>query len=68
MVKQKIEDEQAFNETISEFYAHIYLNLKKNKKPAPINDMWIAAFVLQHGLALFTLDAHFKSVAGLMLK
>ena len=56
------------DETTSEFYAHIYLNLKKSGKPIPTNDMWIAASALQHGLALFTLDAHFKSVAGLLLQ
>jgi len=56
------------DEITSEFYAYIYLNLKKIGKPVPTNDIWIAASALQHGLALFTLDAHFKSVAGLMLK
>jgi predicted nucleic acid-binding protein len=30
--------------------------------------MWIAASALQHGLALFSMDAHFEKVDGLMKK
>jgi len=33
----------------------------------PINDIWIAACAFQHGLKLFSADAHFKSVQGLVL-
>jgi predicted nucleic acid-binding protein len=28
--------------------------------------MWIAAIVLQHGLAVFTYDSHFQAIAGLI--
>lgn len=30
--------------------------------PIPTNDIWIAAIVLQHDLALLTGDAHFSSL------
>ena len=55
------------DELTAEFYAHVYWNLKRKGKPIPTNDMWIAASSLQHGLALFTLDAHYNAVDGLML-
>ncbi len=42
-------------------------NLKNRGKPVPSNDMWIAAFAMQHGLSLFTYDAHFKNINGLLL-
>lgn len=56
------------DEITAEFYAQIYWNLKRKGHPVPTNDMWIAASALQHGLALFTLDAHFKAIDGLLLK
>ena len=31
----------------------------------PTNDMWIAASALQHGLAVFTYDDHFRHVQGI---
>jgi predicted nucleic acid-binding protein len=34
--------------------------------PIPTNDIWIAALAMQHGLPLYTRDAHFSSVAGLV--
>lgn len=56
------------DENTAEFYAQVYWNLKRNGTPIPTNDMWIAASALQHGLALFSLDGHFKEVDGLMIK
>lgn len=40
-------------------YADIYLQLKRQGTPIPTNDMWIAALVLQHNLALHSRDRHF---------
>ena len=34
--------------------------------PAPINDVWIAALVLQNGLTLYARDAHFDHLPQLM--
>jgi predicted nucleic acid-binding protein len=56
------------DEVTSEFYAQIYWSLKRKGLPIPTNDMWIAASAFQHSLALFSLDAHFKKINGLMIK
>jgi tRNA(fMet)-specific endonuclease VapC len=53
------------DEETAEFYAEILKNLKEIGKPIPTNDIWIAACAFQHGLKLFTVDAHFKSIQGL---
>lgn len=55
------------DEMTSEFYAHIFIQLRREGLPIPSNDMWIAAVCLQHGRALYTLDTHFGSVKGLVL-
>ena len=44
-------------------YASIYRQLRKQGTPIPTNDMWIAALVLQHSLALCARDAHFDALA-----
>lgn len=43
-------------------YAHIYAQLRRQGTPIPTNDLWIAAIVLQHDLALLTSDAHFSNI------
>lgn len=40
-------------------YAAIYRQLRKQGTPIPINDMWVAALVLQHNVALHARDRHF---------
>jgi len=40
-------------------YADIYRQLRSQGTPIPTNDMWIAALVLQHDLALHSRDRHF---------
>ena len=42
-------------------------SLKEQGTPIPINDVWIAAHVLETGAVLVTYDRHFKQVAGLRL-
>jgi predicted nucleic acid-binding protein len=49
----------ACDEQTSHSYADLKLQLAKQGTPIPINDVWIAALVLQHGLALRTLDRNF---------
>ena len=39
--------------------------LRRLGRPIPTNDMWIAATALQHGLAVFSNDGHFRAVPGL---
>ena len=40
-------------------YAAVYRQLRKQGTPIPTNDMWVAALVLQHNLALHARDSHF---------
>ncbi|NLF08147.1 MAG: type II toxin-antitoxin system VapC family toxin [Pirellulaceae bacterium] len=46
-------------------YAVVYSTLKKAGRPIPTNDMWIAASAIQHRLAIYSFDRHFRSVPGL---
>ena len=50
----------------AEHYARIYSALRAAGTPIPTNDMWIAASALQHDLRLFTFDAHFRAIGGLV--
>jgi len=49
----------------ADLYALVYAALRRRGQPIPTNDLWIAASCLEHGAALLTLDAHFKSIDGL---
>jgi tRNA(fMet)-specific endonuclease VapC len=40
-------------------YASVFYQLRKQGTPIPTNDMWLAALVLQHNLALHARDRHF---------
>ena len=40
-------------------YALLYRQLRKQGTPVPTNDLWLAALVLQHNLALHARDRHF---------
>ena len=46
-------------------YGDVFFGLRQKGRPIPINDVWIAALALQHGLPLLTRDAHFSEVEGL---
>ena len=50
----------------AEQYAKLFAQLRAAGTPLPTNDIWIAATALQHGLAVFTFDAHFSSIGGLV--
>lgn len=50
----------------AEHYAAIFASLKRRGRPAPTNDLWIAAVAMQHGYAVFSLDAHFGDMEGLI--
>jgi predicted nucleic acid-binding protein len=49
----------------AECYSEVFANLRGRATPIPTNDIWVAATAIQHGLALFTYDRHFRGVAGL---
>ncbi len=46
-------------------YAELKLQLKKQGTPIPLNDVWIAALVLQHQAMLFTRDSDFERIPQL---
>jgi tRNA(fMet)-specific endonuclease VapC len=47
-------------------YAAVYRQLRQQGTPIPTNDLWVAALVLQHDLALFTRDRHFDALPQLV--
>ena len=52
----------------AKWYAVIKNALKLRGKPIPENDIWIAAFAMQHAIPLATRDAHFKEVEDLQVE
>ncbi|UHD15227.1 type II toxin-antitoxin system VapC family toxin [Thiocapsa bogorovii] len=55
------------DEETADFYAAIVAALKRAGTPIPTNDIWIAAVAQRHGLPVYTRDAHFQAVPGLLL-
>jgi tRNA(fMet)-specific endonuclease VapC len=53
------------DENTTHHYARLFLQLRKQGTPIPTNDIWIAALVLQHDLALCSRDSHFDSLPQL---
>ena len=47
-------------------YASLFRQLRKQGTPIPTNDMWLAAVVLQHNLALHARDKHFDHLPQLV--
>jgi tRNA(fMet)-specific endonuclease VapC len=47
-------------------YAAVFRQLRKQGTPIPTNDMWLAALVLQHNLALHARDKHFDHLLQLV--
>jgi tRNA(fMet)-specific endonuclease VapC len=50
----------------ADYYARVFVQLKRAGTPIPDNDLWIAALVLQHDLVLITRDQHFQRVPQLL--
>jgi len=57
----------AVDAPVSHRYAEVHRALRARGAPIPTNDLWIAAIAIEHGLVLYTRDAHFASVPGLAL-
>lgn len=51
----------------AEYYSTIVNRLKAKGRPIPSNDIWIAANAMRYGLALYSLDSHFREIDGLAL-
>lgn len=49
----------------SVYYADIRSELKRQGRPIPANDLWIAALARQHAMPLISRDQHFDAVQGL---
>ena len=47
-------------------YSSLYRQLRKQGTPIPSNDLWLAALVLQHNLALHARDKHFDHLPQLV--
>jgi tRNA(fMet)-specific endonuclease VapC len=46
-------------------YAQLFAQLRRQGRPIPTNDLWIAALVIQHDLSLLTNDEHFSHLPQL---
>lgn len=55
------------DEDTAEFYAVILDQLRRQGQPISTNDIWIAAVAMQHGLTLYSFDAHFRKIEGLLV-
>lgn len=53
------------SKTTSREYGKIKYELRRNGKPIPENDIWIAAQVTETGSELITYDDHFLNIKGL---
>jgi len=52
----------------AERHARIYTYLRKNGRQIPINDLWIAASVMEHSGVLLTADAHFSHLPQILVQ
>jgi predicted nucleic acid-binding protein len=50
----------------AEYYARLFVQLKRAGAPVPDNDLWIAALALEHDLLLITRDRHFERIPQLL--
>jgi tRNA(fMet)-specific endonuclease VapC len=57
----------AIDAETAEHYAVLFSGLRKKGRPVPTNDLWIAAVAMQHGYAVFSLDAHFGEMENLIV-
>jgi len=55
----------AVDASVSHRYASLHQLLRAAGRPIPTNDLWIASLAIEHGLVLYTRDAHFADLPGL---
>ena len=53
------------SETTTHHYAQLFYQLRSQGTPIPTKDLWIAALVVEHNLALFSRDSHFDHLPQL---
>lgn len=56
------------DEETSERYATIRVALKKAGTPVAVNDLWIAASAMQHGLPILTSDRDFQKIPQVIVR
>ena len=49
-------------------YAEVDAYLRKQGRPIPRNDVWIAAVAMEHGLQVLTTDEHFRQIPLLLIQ
>jgi tRNA(fMet)-specific endonuclease VapC len=54
------------DEQTTHHFASVFRQLRRQGTPIPTNDMWLAALVLQHNLALHARDNHFDHLPQLV--
>ncbi len=54
------------DEQTTHHYASVFRQLRRQGTPIPTNDLWVAALVLQHSLALHDRDKHFDQLPQLV--
>lgn len=57
----------ALDEETSDRYAVIRVTLKKAGTPVAVNDLWIAASAMQHGLPVLTSDRDFQKIPQILV-
>ena len=55
------------DDATTHMFADLFSELRRAGTPIPLNDLWIAALCVQHGLPLLTRDRHFESIPRLAL-
>ncbi len=50
------------DDEISQHYAAMIADLRRNGTPLPTNDVWIAATAARAGAVVLTFDAHFETI------
>ena len=50
----------------SDYYARLFVQLRKAGTPIPTNDLWIAILAVQHELTLLSRDEHFDKLPQLL--
>jgi len=48
---------------VAEIFGELFADLRRQGRPIPTNDIWIAATCARAGAMLVTWDAHFRSIA-----
>ncbi len=47
------------DENTTHHFAQVFAQLRLQRTPIPVNDIWIAALAIQHDLLLYSRDKHF---------